>query len=319
MNRDCAINSFEPFTNKSWRLAGAAVFGTLTLAVSCASGQAQINSAVVLPRVYNDIPGAVTAATNAYPSSITLSESGVSSPTGFCNRDVWRFSSDGTNAYTFQPHEYFSVSFKLTLRGSPITPRKEAGLLFSTGSNGDVQFIVNTDGHEVVQFGGISFYSFNVNNNIRYNSGDTITLGMSYYFDGTANALRFSANGVSSPIFEFGPTVGSGALDIGTGSTLGGYFQIVDDPGNPSNSGTALFQNISFTAFAPRVDLIKAVKPSFSCIMPGTNYQLQVSADPNTWTNSGSVFTATGTNMVYPRYFDVDNWDRLFFRLQVAP
>jgi hypothetical protein len=47
-----------------------------------------------------------------------------------------------------------------------------------------------------------------------------------------------------------------------------------------------------------------------------TNYQLQASGDLSTWTNTGSAFTATNTNMVYPTYFDVDNWGTLFFRLQ---
>jgi hypothetical protein len=132
------------------------------------------------------------------------------------------------------------------LTGNPITPRKEAGFLFSTANEGDIQFIVNTDGHEVVQFGGISFYSFSGNNIVSYNSGDTIRLGLNYFLDGNGkNALQFFANGNASPVFEMGPSVGSGALDIGNGSTLGGYFQIANDPANPNNAGTALFQNIS--------------------------------------------------------------------------
>ena len=69
----------------------------------------------------------------------------------------------------------------------------------------------------------------------------------------------------------------------------------------------------------PHVDLIKAVKPSFSNLILTTNYQLQVSGDLNSWTNQGSVFTATNTSMVYPQYWDVDNWGELFFRLQAAP
>jgi len=68
----------------------------------------------------------------------------------------------------------------------------------------------------------------------------------------------------------------------------------------------------------PRIDLIKALKPSCSYLSLGTNYQLQVSA-LNTWTNEGSPFTATNTSMVYPQYWDVDNWGQLFFRLQVSP
>jgi len=69
----------------------------------------------------------------------------------------------------------------------------------------------------------------------------------------------------------------------------------------------------------PMVNLIKAVKPSFSNLTLTTNYQLQVSADLNTWTNQGSAFAATNTSMIYPQYWDVDNWNKLFFRLQVSP
>jgi hypothetical protein len=67
------------------------------------------------------------------------------------------------------------------------------------------------------------------------------------------------------------------------------------------------------------VSLIKAVKPSFSDLILTTNYQLQVSTDMINWTNQGTPFTATNTSMVYPQYFDVGNWNSLFFRLQVAP
>jgi hypothetical protein len=68
----------------------------------------------------------------------------------------------------------------------------------------------------------------------------------------------------------------------------------------------------------PVISLIKSVKPSFSYLALGTNYQLQVSSDLITWTNQGSAFTATNSNMIYPQYFDVNNWNQLFFRLQVS-
>jgi hypothetical protein len=67
------------------------------------------------------------------------------------------------------------------------------------------------------------------------------------------------------------------------------------------------------------ITLLKAVKPSFAGLFLGTNYQLQVSGDLITWTNQGSPFTATSTSMIYPQYWDVDNWGQLFFRLQVSP
>jgi hypothetical protein len=73
------------------------------------------------------------------------------------------------------------------------------------------------------------------------------------------------------------------------------------------------------TESGPRVDLIKAVKPSFSGLLIGTDYQLQVSADMKAWTNSGSPFTATNSSMVYPQYWDVENWGGLFFRVKTSP
>jgi hypothetical protein len=227
-----------------------AVLVGLVIATGVNAQVSTINSGVVQSRVFNDIPGATFSQINDYPTSISLTEAGVSKATaGGLNRDLWRFSSDGTTPYQLQPNDYFTASMDLTLTVSPITPRKEAGWLFSTGSNGDIQFIVNTDGHEVVQFGGISFYSFSANNLATYNSGDTITLGISYFHDSNnKNALQFFANGIGSPVFEFGPGQGSGALDIGSGSTLGGYFQITNDPSNPSNAGSARFQNISIVA-----------------------------------------------------------------------
>jgi hypothetical protein len=67
------------------------------------------------------------------------------------------------------------------------------------------------------------------------------------------------------------------------------------------------------------VVLIKAVKPAFLNLSLGTNYQMQISGNLNTWTNYGAAFTATNTSMVYPQYFDVDNWNSLYFRVQVSP
>jgi hypothetical protein len=70
---------------------------------------------------------------------------------------------------------------------------------------------------------------------------------------------------------------------------------------------------------APVVSLAKAVRPAFASLSVGSNYQLQVSTDLNTWTNHGPFFAATNSSMIYPGYWDVDNWDGLFFRLQVVP
>jgi hypothetical protein len=69
----------------------------------------------------------------------------------------------------------------------------------------------------------------------------------------------------------------------------------------------------------PRVALLKAVKPLFSKLVTGSTYQLQHSADMANWTNAGFAFEATDTEMVYPQYWDVDNWYGLFFRVIPLP
>jgi hypothetical protein len=270
----------------------------LVVVNQCVAQVSAITSATTQGHVFNDVPGDVSTIINQYPLSITLGEAGVSAPTGFADRDVWQFSNNGTTAHLFQYDEYFHASFDLTLVGSPISPRKEAGFLFSTTSNGDIQFVVNTDGHEVVQFGGISFYSFNVNNGIAYNSGDRIRLGMSYFRDANGlNALQFSANGVNSPIFEFAP--GNG---IGNGSTLGGYFQIINDPVNSANSGTALFENITISTGSevPRIRSWTLTGGEFilNCIgPPNASCELLATEDCTQPANSwGSVATNSFAN-----------------------
>jgi|GEM_PF-1535415 len=68
-----------------------------------------------------------------------------------------------------------------------------------------------------------------------------------------------------------------------------------------------------------QIGLIKAVVPTFSDLLVGTNYQLQASLGLNNWTNEGTPFTATNPVMVYPQYFNVTNWEQLYFRLEVVP
>ena len=198
-----------------------------------------INSINIKEREFNDVPGAGLTKLYNYPFYVSWSETGVSAPTGFANRDVWRFSNNGgATAYAFNNNEFFSVSMNLRLSGIPIAPRKEAGFLLDT-IGGQGQFIVNTDGHEVVAFGGpFPFYAFPAT----YNSGDSITLGMTYFLDPVTGkrSIIYTANGVNSPVLPF-TNLEQGIID---GSTLGGYFQIANDPANPNNQGMAQFGNI---------------------------------------------------------------------------
>ena len=68
------------------------------------------------------------------------------------------------------------------------------------------------------------------------------------------NAFEYSVNGVSAlsspgnPYFDLGPGAGPTGSPA---STLGGYFQIQQDPNNPSNTGQVDFTDISITVPEP--------------------------------------------------------------------
>ena len=116
----------------------------------------------------------------------------------------------------------------LTLTGAPTSPRKEAGFRLDSSVGGDGLFIVNTDAHEIVAFGGpLPFYSFGNT----YNSGTPIVLGMTYENIGGTNGIVYSANGVNSPFLPM-TNLEQGVLD---GSTLGGYLQVVGIVPEPSS------------------------------------------------------------------------------------
>jgi len=237
------MNSLQRYTCK------ATLIGFCLAAASGAYAQvSSINSAIIVPRVFNDVPGAVGTYNNSYPGSITLGESGMSAPTGYADRDVWYFSNGG-GTYNFQNNDYFSASFNVTLTGSGTTGIDlEAGWLFSNPSGsfgGDSQSIVKANG-EIVQFGGISFYGFSAGDGgplPNYVLGQTVNLDIMYCIDpGTGNnAFQYSANGVLSPYFDFAAGAGIGNV---AGNELGGYFQIQNDPNNPNNFGKAVFSDI---------------------------------------------------------------------------
>lgn len=204
--------------------SGSAVFQNISI-----SGDPAVNSALIHSRVFNDYPGATFTGVNNYPSLISLTEANVVGASGFANRDDWRFSSNGgASDHLFNNNEYWSVSMTLTLTGTPTSPRKEAGFRLDSSIGGDGLFIVNTDAHEIVAFGGpLPFYSFGNT----YNSGTPIVLGMTYENIGGTNGIVYSANGVNSPFLPMS-NLEQGVIN---GSTLGGYLQVVGIVPEPSS------------------------------------------------------------------------------------
>lgn len=191
------------------------------------------------PRVFNDIPTAAFAGVIG-PDFALLSERGVSAPTGFANRDDWLFDTPINNT------DYWTLETTVTLVGSPTTPRKEAGLRVNSGIGGDGQFIVNTDAHEIVAFGGpFPFFAFPS----AYVSGMPIHMSMQYTNVGGLNGIIYGANGTYSPFLPM-TNLEQGIID---GSTLGGYFQIVNDPSNAQNGGDAIFTDIRINGQRPGV------------------------------------------------------------------
>ncbi len=115
----------------------------------------------------------------------------------------------------------------LTLTGNPTTPRKEAGLRLDSSIGGDGLFILDTDAHEIVAFGGpLPFYSFGNT----FNSGNTVLMGMTYENIGGTNGIVYSANGVNSPFLPMS-NLEQGVIND---STLGGYLQVVGVIPEPS-------------------------------------------------------------------------------------
>jgi len=69
----------------------------------------------------------------------------------------------------------------------------------------------------------------------------------------------------------------------------------------------------------PIVNIQKSVYLTSNNLWTGSNYQVQASSDLINWTNQGSVFKATNSSWRSTNYWDVANWNQLFFRLQLAP
>lgn len=210
-----------------------------------------INSAVIVPRVFNDIPGANGTYINNYSSSITLGESNVwtTSTTAFADRDEWFFSANGTSPYTFNANDFFVATMTLNVSGTTAKDN-EAGFIIPNANGSfpgsDLQFIADAQSGFLGMFGGTGFW----NSGISYVAGTTVTLKMIYFFDAanSSDAFQFYVTDGSS-------TVGSPVEDWAgnlAGDNVGGYYQIQTGGTNaPGVSGQAIFGNISIAAPEP--------------------------------------------------------------------
>lgn len=229
---------------KHIRLCFAAIVGLGVLSGTVFAQISTINSAVISSRQFNDIPGATLTVVSNYPTLISFEEQNVSTTAAaFANRDSWHFSNNsGASQFLFQNNDYFTATMMLTLTGDPISPRKEAGFVFNNPLNDGGEFLVNSDGHEVVAFGGfLPFFAFPRN----FQSGNTVTLGMTYFQDSNSkNAIIYSAVTPTTCLRSKPLEFSNLELGVINGTTIGGYLQVVNSPTIASNSGMATFQNI---------------------------------------------------------------------------
>jgi len=130
------------------------------------------------------------------------------------------------------------------------------------------------------------------------------SLGMKLYLDG--NLVATNPNTSSSGI------IGWWRIMPGNG--------FVDDVRiyNRALSSTEVSQLYAIE-YPLTLNVRKAVYLDSSNLAIGSNYQVQASQDLINWTNQGSVFTATNNNWRSTNYWDVANWNQLYFRLQLAP
>lgn len=98
------------------------------------------------------------------------------------------------------------------------------------------------------------------------------------------------------------------------------FHGVIDDVRIYNRALTASEVQQLYLIEAPAIiNIQKAVYLTSPNLKVGTNYQLQVSTDLINWTNSSDVFTATNSTWRSTNYWDVANWDQLFFRFQLSP
>jgi hypothetical protein len=139
-----------------------------------------INSAVFDLRVFDNDPGSTLIPGDAYPASVSISDT-PSSPAaaGFANFHRWVASEDDSAAAQFQNGDGFYFASDLTISGAG---EGEAGLQVRPWwSTADGLFNFRTTDGEIAVFGGrLPFYSFTGNHGITYTKGTTVRASMEY-------------------------------------------------------------------------------------------------------------------------------------------
>ena len=145
---------------------------------------------------------------------------------------------------------------------------------------------------------------------------DAATGKQSLYIDGVLVAQTNTTERPFGPLIGANPGLGIGDVQSPNYTE---YFNGMIDEVRISDTALGpdqLLNASSRNASLPTLTLNKAVWLSFSNLMVGTNYQVQVSTNLNgAFSDYGQPFSATNSTMAYPAYWNVADWNNLFFRL----
>ena len=223
--------------------------------------------------------------------------------------------------------------------GLPMLPAAHATTIYRIVNNPAVQSgytlsgTITTDGTlGTIYSTNVVAWSFLATNGVNAYSANSSQPGSSVYIDGivaTPDYLELPSSTVSSPydinlngatsgLQWSGSTLQSGAFTsaLHWNSTWPWWQDHITTTPHDVPGGWAIADN---GAPLSTLNLRKAVYVDSSNLKISANYQLQVSMNLNTWTNCGTAFTATNSTWRSTNYWDVGDWNQLFFRLQVAP
>lgn len=152
-----------------------------------------VNGMKVFKKWWNDFPTSNAVETVNYPTSVSLTDNPQSTGSGYANRHLFMFSSDGgATEYVHKGlNDGFEVSMDVNVNSNAVSgsfPRRvEAGPFLRMpvvgGWVSEVQMIITSDG-EVAAFGTpIPFYSFTTQQAITYTQGTTVKIGYRCYRD----------------------------------------------------------------------------------------------------------------------------------------
>ena len=168
-------------------LAAFVLAGTI---VSSASAATPVpNSAVVFERVFNDCPSpfSVVSSIDAYPGSITVTDSWSPLCIGFANAHTWEYSNDDVTGLDFGNNSNYRFSAIVTLA-------RDAGVIEGGihirpwWGPADGRFQARLPDGEVACFGGrLPFYTFTGNHGLVY-TGGPIKMEIEYHANGLSQA-----------------------------------------------------------------------------------------------------------------------------------